>query len=140
MDHGVEIEVDEYDIARGKNEDLLDGPLWLRVLVSIRARRYDCVIASPPCSTWCRIPYSHHPGPDPLRSKTYPWGFPWVEGTRRKKLDDHNTLMRRALEACEAAGQCGAHFILECPEDLGTAYNEHPASAWQLPDMISLAT
>ena len=98
------------------------------------------VIASPPCNTWSRATLNPSSGPRPLRSSTHLWGFPWLSGPRKSKLEDANALMRITLDALVLAADLNIPFILEHPEDLGRYHTgDTPASIWRLPEVFDLA-
>ena len=68
------------------------------------------------------------------------WGFPWLSGPRKSKLDEANALMRITLDALNLAASLNIHFLLERPEDLGRyRTGEVPASIWRLPEVLDLA-
>ena len=78
------VSVEEVDICRGSGHDLLDDRIFNIYLYKIRQRHYDVVIVTPPCNTFSRARCNKGTGPPPIRSRDYPWGFPWLFlGTQR---------------------------------------------------------
>ena len=43
-----------FDIVRSKHHNLLDDLVWGGIVKDVEARVYNGVLASPPCSTFCR--------------------------------------------------------------------------------------
>ena len=74
-----------------------------------------------------------------MRSRSFPWGFPWLEGVRKEKVDAANVLMRRSIDVMKLCGELHIPFLFEFPEDLGDSRGMSPASAWQLPELKALA-
>ena len=131
--------VEEVDILQGGSEhDLLDGAIQLNVLAKLRDGHYQGVWASPPCSTWSRARGATPHGPQPLRSRKFPWGFPWLRRKQREEAEKANSLVTfslAVLETVAAANRDGHHVqaTVEHPEDLGNTGRHMPASIWQLP-------
>ena len=89
-------------------------------------------MASPPCETFSRVRH-RHPGPKPLRSSSYPRGFPWL--SQQHSLQVEHYFVDQTVTACQLAWQ----YFLEHPEDLGvTPDKEIPASIWQWPSVREL--
>ena len=131
---GMTVTIEEVDLCRGREHDLLDPAVWARIESSLRAGTYQMVLASPPCNTWSRSTLNPKSGPRPLRSSTHLWGFPWLSGPRKSKLEEANALMRITLDALGLAAALNIPFLLEHPEDLGRhRTGESPASIWRLP-------
>ena len=68
-----------------------------------------------------------------------PWGYPWLEGPRKTKVEEANLLMMRTIAAVEAAGMSDTPLAFEFPEDLGKHLGETPASPWRLPEVSKVA-
>ena len=130
---GLSVVLEEVDVCRGPDNDLLDESVWFPILVRLRAGGYDLAFVTPPCSTFSRAQLNKGRGPPPLRSSNHPWGFPCISGPRRKKIEDANTLIKRSFAALEAAGISRTPWLLEFPEDLGKHRGMTPASIWQFP-------
>jgi hypothetical protein len=119
---------------RGGDQDVLQEALWGELKGELAAGVYDLLFISPPCHTHSRARSSGggRPGPRPVRSANYPWGFPWLEGKALRSCELANKLVLRTFEAIEIAFNAGACHILEHPEDLGaTPSGEVPAAIWQ---------
>ena len=72
------------------------------------------------------------------RSKTFPWGFPWLSNSHYKLVQQHNYFIRQCIKTCKVALQARSFFLLEHPEDLGAVGEEIPASIWQLEEIRGL--
>ena len=118
-----EISVEEVDICRGSGHDLLDDRVFNIDLHKIRQRHYDVVIVTPPCNTFSRARCNKGTGPPPIRSRVYPWGFPWLYGVRKDKINTANILMRRSFEVMRVCGDLLIPYLFEFPEDLGSVAN-----------------
>ena len=122
--NGREISVEEVDICRGSAHDLLDDRVFNIYLHKIRQRHYDVVIVTPPCNTFSRARCNKGSGPPPLRSRVYPWGFPWLYGARKDKIDKANILMRRSFEVMRLCGELLIPYLSESsPRIWGTVVN-----------------
>ena len=131
---GMLLELSEIDLCYGAEHDMSDEVQWLKVKARIDAGEFDTVLITPPCSTWSRAPWANRKGPKPVRSRAYPWGYPWLRGGQKRKAELGSLLVRRALEAARSAWMAGSAFLLEHPEDLGRVPAGEPASIWQLED------
>lgn len=98
------------------------------------------MIVSPPCNTFsgARYQFQQHPGPRPVRSLSWPKGFPWLSAANRQKVDEANKFVLQCVRACELVGQCNGHFLPEHPEDLGAINGERPGSIWQWEEILLL--
>ena len=135
----VRLELHEFDIERSPQHDLTDSSLWDRIY-SLLKEGHVVLIVSPPCNTFsrARFQFRQHPGPKPLRTRTWPRGFPWLSAANRAKVDEANTFVDRCIKACHIVAEAEGHFILEHPEDLGTVEGEQPGSIWQWPEVLEL--
>ena len=152
--HGeFEVDVEEWDILNGPSFDLLSQTNRETLLAAIAGGYYDAVLMSPPCGTWSRAPWANQFGPRPLRSSSYPWGFPWLEGDRQGKVAASNSMVRLCIEVLGLIETKGltVFFWLEHPEDLGAVASYRrkkgkqwfhqvdsgvrPASVWQLAEL-----
>ena len=108
------------------------------MLEQIRRGDFDILATSPPCNTFSRA-RGVGPGPQPLRAKTQPRGFPWLTGGKKHEVTQANKLVDFSVKALEAQLQTPAGMsILEHPEDLGTVGSYTPASIWQWPSVRAL--
>ena len=119
--------------------DLTDVSLWDEILDTLKEGGW-CVIVSPPCNTFSRARFQHllHPGPKPLRTKSWPKGFPWLSNANKLIVTEANFFVEKCLEACECAASANGFFVLEHPEDLGTVQGEQPGSIWQWHEVLDL--
>lgn len=148
---GWRLEIEEVDIRRSPQQDLSVTDFQDRIIARVSSGEFHAVICTPPCSTWTRVRMANLRGPPPLRSKEYPWGFPWVSNRHKHQLELGNELVRFAIRVwAAAANRCTAQdgvqiFVFgEHPEDLGAVIREEdkllliPSSIWQLPEVRSL--
>ena len=103
----------QFDLLRSESHDLSQEGLWQHIF-SLLGQGDWILLASPPCETFSRVRH-HQPGPRPLRSASYPRGFPWLSNKHRLQVDQSNYFIDQTLVACQLAWQ----FWLEHPEDLG---------------------
>ena len=148
--------MEEWDITNGDAFDLLKEHNRSSLLERIQSKEFVAVILSPPCGTWSRAPWANQFGPRPLRSFGEPWGFPWLEGPRLKKVAESNIFIRFCMEVLALLEQSSfvIAFLLEHPENLGavTSFKKkvrqqwfqkshagvRPASIWQLQEIQAL--
>ena len=138
-----EIECEEWDICRGPQYDLLDEEVQQKLLRRIEAGEFMVVLLSPPCASWSRAPWANRWGPRPLRTALHPWGLPWLEGDKLKKVADSNSMIRFCLRILEVAIRRGLGVLLEHPENLGSVRSRpsptvRPASIWELQELTRL--
>ena len=124
----VAISVEAYDVLRDPAHDLLVDPLRTKILDRLKQGEFDAVIMSPPCGTWSRAPWANANGPRPLRSSQHPWGYPWLEGDKLKKINDSNQMVELRLQAITICLQQAIPFVLEHPEDLGATTRYGPSA------------
>lgn len=139
---GFHVEIEEIDIMRREEDDLSLQSKQEELLRRIRAKEFDAVICTPPCSTWSRVRAANMRGPPPLRDFAYPWGYPWVKKKYEEELKLGNILVIFTIKVVETVEEVGYIFLLvEHPEDLGTVVREEdravlrPASIWQLQEL-----
>ena len=138
---GIILEMVEFDILRDKSQDLTTAAAWDRVWSGICAGEFDFVILAPPCNTFSRARHSKQfAGPRPLRLLEYPRGFPWLKQSDSKKIDEANLLVDRTFLVCHKCVELGTGFLLEHPEQLGTAHGLVPASIWNFQQFLDLET
>ena len=140
--HNIKFDIQEIHTERGEQFNVLEGDLWESLMSQLDSGNIHFWIITPPCNTHSRARHASQvlfPGPKPLRNRQHPYGFPWLDGTNRSKVDKANTLVQFTVESCLRAARSGAFYLAEHPEDLGTtASGEQPASIWQLSEMHSL--
>ena len=150
---GMQCKVHEVDIQNSPDWDLSQGAVQQALIERIKKGEFDVVLITPPCSTWSRVRGANCRGPPAIRSKAYPWGFPWLSARHQKDADLGNILIVFMLEVLDTLGEhpkavSGRTVIIfgEHPEDLGVIRREEdgmimePASIWQLDRMRALLT
>ena len=65
-------------------------------------------------------------GPRPLRSRTWPKGFPWLSNANAQIVNEANEFVMQCIGACYIVVQHSGWFLLEHPEDLGIVDGEVP--------------
>eukprot|EP00435_Cladocopium_sp_Y103_P020454 s3417_g5.t1 len=136
--NGVKLKMTEVDLLLSDDHDLSNDSKWNELLEKIKANEYDVILMSPPCSTWSRAVWANRLGPRPVRSREYPFGFPWLTGELREKAELGTLLVMRCIETLEVAPTTTV-CVWEHPEDLGRARNGTPAGVWQLPELRKVA-
>ena len=123
----------QFDLQRSHTHDLTEDGLWQHIFHLLSQEEW-ILLASPPCETFSRVRH-RHPGPKPLRSSSYPRGFPWLSQQHSLQVERANYFLDQTVTACQLAWQ----YFLEHPEDLGvTPDKEIPASIWQWPSIREL--
>ncbi|CAE8623315.1 unnamed protein product [Polarella glacialis] len=131
----------EVDLLRSADQDVTVDTFWKSLMDSVDNKDWDVVIATPPCHTHSRARHTWRtsPGPRPLRSFTYPWGFPWLDDDRWQQCKTANICVERTFDAVCHAHAAGAFHLVGHPEDFGiTPSGEMPASLWQLQQMMEI--
>ncbi len=135
--HGLVVEITEVDVQRNRSNDLTIPKVQQRWPQAISSGRFDALVTTPRCSTFSRAVWANDRGPPPLRSSTFPRGFPWLRWGRRRKAEFGNILADVSFEAFKRQVRAKPGVaVMEQPEDLGAANNERiphqrPASMWQ---------
>ena len=132
--HGFELDMHEFDLVRGEDQDVLDESFWCELLRFLRDFRPFCIIATPPCSTYSRARhlYKRIPGPRPIRSREHPDGFPWLTAKKLQQAAQGTAFANKTWELADLAYELDAAFLSEFPEDLGKMDTGVPASLWQM--------
>ena len=131
----------EIDLLRGADQDITDESFWADILVSIDNGEWDAIVVTPPCNTFSRSreSWKTHPGPRPIRDRSYPYGFPWLRNADKRAVEQANSFIDKSIECYLRGHRVGAWGLLEHPEDLGVCSNgRSPASIWQLPEIHDL--
>jgi hypothetical protein len=130
------------DIARSSNDDLSATGLWQQFFTEVADGLWDCVFLSPPCNTFSRARHlwKKSPGPRPIRSKQYPYGFPWVSNVSKQTLGQHNFFIFQCKRMAITAFRAGIFFLWEHPEDLRRVKDtdDEPGSIWQWDELRRL--
>ena len=139
-DTGIRVVVDEIDILRGgRQHDLLRRAYREKIMAKVRQGYYQLAAASPPCGTFSRSRSANNRGPKPIRSKAFPLGFPWLQGSSLMQARCANTLVDFTAEVLAAQMETSPGLtILEHPEDLGKTGKDVPGSIWQLAKIRAL--
>ena len=101
---------------------------WVQELIEreIKLKRVSAVHMGPPCGTSSRarnIPIKRKlrakgaPNPQPLRSTTFPLGFPWLKGLNKVKVQAANELYNFAARIAWLCDECGVLFTIENPQN-----------------------
>ncbi len=137
----ISLQLKEFDIERQSDHDFTNQDLWSEIFTLIESGNWT-VIVSPPCNTFsrARFQFLRHPGPKPVRNRTWPRGFPWLNSRDRKAVDEANFFVTKSIEAAKKALQHDGHFLLEHPEDLGQVQGECPGTIWQWDEVLALLT
>ena len=130
----------ELDTELDSAHDITVPAVWDPIFAKIKEGHFSVVVMTPPCGTWSRVRFANNLGPRPCRDKSWPWGYPWLEGQAFEQVQLGNALVLQTLEGCAAASLAGCSFVIEHPEDLGMTFTgDSPASIWQLPAVRQLA-
>ena len=138
------VQILEVDILRNRRMDLSLHERQQPLLNRIQEGHFNAVLASPPCSTFSRAPWSNKLGPRPVRSFEHLRGFPWLRWKQKQQAQLGNRLADFALEALHAQLQLEDGIaLLEQPEDLGAVRRgpwpgKRPGSIWQFPKIAEL--
>eukprot|EP00435_Cladocopium_sp_Y103_P061492 s851_g23.t1 len=136
------VHVREVDIARSSADDLSGDSLWEQFFSEVAEGLWDCVFLSPPCNTFSRARHlwKKSPGPRPIRSKQYPYGFPWVSNANKLTLKQHNFFILQCKRMAKTAYKSGKFYLWEHPEDLGRVKDtdDVPGSIWQWEELQTL--
>ena len=129
----------EVDLVRSASQNMTAEGYWKSLMDRILQNEFKVVIMTPPCSTFSRARNSNSWGPPPVRSKKFPWGYPWLSGRHLQGVTTANLFVRQTLEGCLAAHTAGAAFLAEHPEDLGTTDDlQQPASIFAMEELHKL--
>ena len=102
-------------------DDLTDVSLWDELFSQVKSGGWDVVILSPPCNTWSRARYQWkvHPGPKPLPSLSWPWGFPWLDEKSSEKVKEANMFVTNSIKLAKEMSEVGGYFLIEPPGGSG---------------------
>lgn len=110
---------------------------WNLTWTDLAQGKFDFLLIEPPRATFSRARH-HRPGPRPLRSANYPYGFPWLRGPNRDRVDEANLLIQQAVLACAEQARAKRFYLLIHPEQLGCVGGEQPASIWDWDEVQGL--
>lgn len=120
--------------------------MWLK---RIGTGEFRAVVVTPPCSTYSRVRRANMKGPPPLRSRSFPYGFPWLSNHHKRQASLGTCLVDFTMDVfqmivevkVDRKGQAILVFS-EHPEDLGAVCRQEdglwmePASMWQRPEWL----
>ena len=138
-------QADDVDVLLGgPRHDLQREEVRSAILAAIRARCYEVVWISTPCSSFSVL---HLEGGKPrLRSRQEPEGVGEVPRKWRRYVRKHNGFVRFSAEAALATWRAGATYVLENPVDRGMWGSPHYSWAlkehvplWLMPDIRRVA-
>ena len=97
--NSMNVEVEMIDGRIDEKFDLLDDIFVDRLIISIRAHRYDGVIMAPPCSTFSAA-RGQQDGPPPLRGHddVTIYGLPNLHHDDKKRVREATSLALRCLQ------------------------------------------
>ena len=141
----------EIDIIHGEDHDLSREDVRKAWLHRIQAGEFAAILCTPPCSTWTRVRMANMRGPPPIRSRQYPFGYPWLKNQYRSQAELGTILVLFTVEVYQAANEAVVKgriafiwMFSEHPEDLGRVIREEdrakldPAAMWQLQQVREL--
>lgn len=136
---GITLEMVEFDILRDKSQDLTATDAWEAIWSRVCNKEFDFIILAPPCNTFSRARHNRQvAGPRPLRLLEYPRGFPWLKQSDTQKVEEANLLVDRSFLVCHKCVELDVGFLLEHPEQLGTAKGLIPAAIWNFQQFLDL--
>eukprot|EP00435_Cladocopium_sp_Y103_P044902 s3525_g12.t1 len=138
-DGRIVLQLLEFDIERSEAHDLRSKALWEQICDKLREGGWFLIV-SPPCNTFsrARFQWRRYPGPRPLRSRTWPKGFPWLSSANAAIVKEANEFILQCINACYIVVQHDGWFLFEHPEDLGVVDGEIPGSVWQWEEVHNL--
>lgn len=98
FEHGMEVEIDEVDICRDPSQDMAILAHQQKILQAVEQGLYSAILITPPCSTWSRVRGANTRGPPMIRSKQWPWGFPWLARRFKVQIEVGNALVRFTIQ------------------------------------------
>ena len=134
----------ELDIIRDRTHDISLKSVQDKIRGWVREKRFDALLASPPCDTFTRAKMANFLGPPPARDFHSPRGFAYLSWSSRRSVVLANALVDFTFEILEMHCEIeGSLAILEHPEDLGAMTSGpylgvRPASIWQFPGFSRL--
>ncbi len=100
----------------------------------------DIVLLTPAFATWSRLPAARPVGPRAIRSRTWPWGLPWLTAAWRRRCGADNARMKHLLQLFQqfVFRDKPCIIIYTDSEDIGDA-TVSTASSWQLEELKWIA-
>ena len=142
LDSRVQAVITEIDILRdAKLHDVTRAEVWDGIVRDLRALMYDILAMTPPCCSFTRSVWNDNGPPNPVRSRDYPYGFPWLARPAKDKADLGNLFIKLTIQGAAIAIELSLGFLCEHPEDLGrTSDGGTPASMWQWPEVLAFSS
>jgi hypothetical protein len=75
-----ELGFSEFDIASHPGLDVKGSEEQKKVISAVKEGRWDVIVMSPPTSSFSRAAFTKNSVMVPTRDKTWPGGFPWLQG------------------------------------------------------------
>ena len=137
----MQLNLEEVDFEREPFHDLSKTEVWDDIFARAHQCDWDLVILSPPSNTFSRARHNRQlsSGPKPLRTKEWPFGFPWGSKTDQILVQQANFFVNLCIELAHVMSEVNKFWLFDHPEDLGRTFTgDWPASVWQWPDMQDL--
>ena len=83
--NGYKIRMTCVDIQRRPSVDLARSKEREKLLAGIRAKEFEAILLSPPCSTFSRAPWANFKGPRPVHSYEKPRGLDKLTASERDR-------------------------------------------------------
>ncbi len=137
---GIQVHTESADLENGV--DLAATEPYAGHLEYARQGRIDGFHAGFPCNTYTKLrwrPSKNMPGP--LRSKSFPYGFPDLSEAKRKECDQGTLFMARSANVVRAMNEADKEVkvpsfaTLENPPP---SHHEEHISAWHMPELVKL--
>ena len=127
----------EFDILRDSSHDLSSDLVWDKILALVRTGRW-VFFSSPPYDTFSRARHLR-PGPPPVRSMEFPYGFPWLRQSLSAQVSLANSFVSKSVQVALACSEAGGFFAFVHPESLGRVPGgDIPGSIWMWPEVLDL--
>ena len=106
----------------------------------MQQQQFDVIVITLPAKGMSRALFANDQGPSPLRSKLYPYGFPWLS-QHTKRVNDAVTIEASFLMVLAFAAilQDNTGMVLFAAEERGKAHFGEPCSWWQSKEVRHLS-
>ena len=110
------------------------------ILFGIQHQSFDLVLIALPSKGMSRKLFANKLGPSPLRSKSYPYGYPWLS-QHSKSVNDAVSIEAAFVLALALATltQNNTALALLAAEERGKAFSGEPCSWWQTEEVRLLS-
>ena len=133
--HGLKVEVISVD-KEAKTGDLMSAEPYESHLQLAKEGKVDGYHSGWPCTTFSRLRWRHQVGmPQPVRSRTFPYGIPSNTGKQQEECDAGTIMLARSLNMAEEIEKSrgtktiGGFYTLENPPWSELADHQ---SAWEM--------